>query len=469
MLPGPLCAALTPSRVADLFAAPVAGADCVEVRLDYLEVPAESAQVRWDDLPVPGIATCRGKEQGGRFEGSIEDELQLLERAVENGARFVDIDYRFVRPFDGAEAIGSYHNFERTPEDLEDLLGRVCQTSAQVAKIATMVHSWSDNRRLLALLDRSWPKPVIVIGMGGMGQITRVVGPSRGSALTYASSGTPSAPGQLSVEDLLDTYRFRQVGSETRLIGIVGNPVGHSRSPELHNRAFDDAGLDFVYLKFPVDDVADFTKNAEQLGIVGFSVTIPHKVAIMRYLDGVTKEAAAVGAVNTVYRSNGRWMGDNTDVHGIREALKGFDVKGSNVVILGTGGAARAAVATLDHAGSVTLLSRTKPPGRVEWSRPVNVDRIENYGTYDEDLLINATPVGMTPHAEDSPLSDSIHAEVVFDMVYNPPVTRLLREAEEQGRTTIAGTSMFVAQAARQFEIWTGHPASTEVFSKVLA
>ena len=432
MLPGPLCVALTPSSVADIFAAPISGADCVEARLDYLDDPDESSGVNWADLPVPTIATCRGQAQGGRFAGSIDDECRLLQCAVDNGARFVDIDYRFARSFDGAGVISSYHDFEGTPDDLEVLMDRVCSTSSEVAKIATTVNRWSDNRRLLGLLDRSWPKPVVVIGMGEMGQITRVLGPSRGSALTYASAGMASAPGQLGIRDLLDTYRFRKVGADTRVIGIIGNPVGHSRSPELHNRAFEDAGLDFVYLKFLVDDAGDFAKAFDQIGIVGFSVTIPHKVEIMRYLDGVTREAAAVGAVNTVYRSDGKWMGDNTDVHGIREALKGYDLKGRNVVILGTGGAARAAVAALGDAGSVTLLSRSRPAGSLEWSRSVNVDRIEHYASFREDLLINASPAGMTPNTDASPLSDPIHADTVFDMVYNPARTRLLREAQEQ-------------------------------------
>ena len=464
MFPGPICVALTPSNAAEVFSPVTEGADCIEVRLDYLENPEASDLIEWGDLRAPAIATCRGRRQGGRFAGSIDDELRILERAVSNGARWVDMDFRFARGFPPADVIGSYHDFDSTPEDLEGLLDAVCQSPVAVAKIATFVRSWSDNRRLLKLLGKSWPKPVIVIGMGPMGQITRIIGPSRGSALTYTGVGDGSAPGQLALEELINTYRFREIGRATRFIGIVGNPVDHSESPALHNRAFQAAGLDYVYMKFPVERLDDFFDNAGPIGIKGFSVTIPHKVGVMPYLEQVTAEARTVGAVNTVCLDDGQWKGDNTDVHGIREALKDFDAHGKKVVVLGTGGAARAAVAALDSAESMTVLSRTREAGTLDWSRQVQVDRLENCSRYETDLLVNATPVGMTPDVEATPVSGTIHANVVFDMVYNPPRTRLLRDAEVQGKQVIAGTTMFVAQAARQFEIWTGHPAPESVF-----
>jgi len=260
------------------------------------------------------------------------------------------------------------------------------------------------------------------------------------------------------------TYRFPEIGRSTKLIGIVGNPVNHSQSPDLHNSAFQAAGLNYVYMKFPVEHVGDFFDNAMPIGIEGFSVTIPHKVDVLPYLDELSEEARAVGAVNTVYLDGGKWKGDNTDVYGIREALKGFDAQGKTVVVLGTGGAARAVVAALKSAESVTVLSRTREPGPLDWSRRVNVDRLENYSRYEADLLVNATPVGMTPDLESTPVSGTIHAKLVFDMVYNPQRTRLLRDAAMQGKQVVAGKAMFVAQAARQFEIWTGHPAPEAVF-----
>lgn len=465
MLPGPLCVSLTPSRVADVFSAELDGADCVEVRLDYLTDPEEAFGARWDRLALPVIATCRRVAAGGRFAGSPEDELRILERAVLNGAEWIDVDYRLAREVEGASVIASFHDFDETPPALERLTADVMDAPGSVAKVAVMTSTWQDVARVLDLAGRAWPKPLIAVGMGSVGQMTRVVGPSRGSRLTYASLSEKSAPGQLSVSELLETFRFRSIGPSTRLIGIVGNPVGHSSSPELHNRAIEAAGLDYVYLRFPVASLRDFFGSASHIGIVGFSVTIPHKVEVLDYLDRITPEARAVGAVNTVARVDGQWIGDNTDVHGVRVALKDLDLAGMRVVILGTGGAARAAVAALEEARSVTLLSRTRPPGTEDWAREVRIDRLDRHGAIDADLLINATPVGMSPNVEVSPLEGRIRAAVVFDMIYNPQKTRLLKDAEAQGKRIIPGRTMFLAQAGRQFEIWTGHAASPQVFS----
>jgi 3-dehydroquinate dehydratase/shikimate dehydrogenase len=438
----------------EVFSSDLTGADCVEVRLDYLPNPQESVQVRWDNLPIPVVATCRGKDRGGQFPGTVEEEIRILQYAVENGAKFVDIDYRFARPFPGAQVIASFHDFERTPNDLNSLLERICASSGQIAKLATMAQSWNDNRRLLDLFSREWSKPVIVAGMGDIGQMTRVVAPSRGSFLTYAGlTANASAPGQLTLREMNDVYRFRDVLPSTKLVGIVGNPVGHSLSPDIHNRAFRFLDLDFLYLKLHTSDVKDFFDNARAIGISGFSVTIPHKTAVMPFLDEVSDEAKRVGAVNTVVSRDGKWIGDNTDVHGVKVALAsaGFNHDGKTVVILGAGGAAKAAVAALEGARDIRVLSRKEVP---EASR------------YPCDLLINATPVGMFPYVDATPLRGRIPADVVLDMVYNPPITSLLRSARDQGKTAIQGTTMFLAQAARQFEIWTGHRAPSEIFEE---
>jgi 3-dehydroquinate dehydratase/shikimate dehydrogenase len=454
--PGALCVSLTPRSLEEVFSSDLSGADCVEVRLDYLTNPQDSITVRWDRLPLPVIATCRGKERGGRFEGSIEDELRILQQAASNGAQLVDIDYRYAKPIAGADVISSFHDFEATPEDLPALMGRICESPGQIAKLATTVNTWGDNRRLLDLLSARWPKPVIVIGMGDLAQVTRVIGPSRGSSLTYAGlTPNAAAPGQLSLRDMTDVYRCRRLKPSTKLIGIIGNPLGHSLSPVIHNKAFAAQGLDFVFVKFPTADVKDFFENARALGIEGLSVTIPHKSAVIPFLDHLTPEAAEIGAVNTVSRRDGRWVGDNTDVHGVRAGLAsaGFDPEGKVVVILGTGGASKAAVAAVKGAKRVTLLSRREVPEAAK---------------YPCDLLINATPIGMFPMVDAAPFQGAIPADVVFDMVYNPPITRLLRSSRDQGKTVIQGTTMFLAQAARQFEIWTGHRAPSEIFEEKL-
>jgi 3-dehydroquinate dehydratase/shikimate dehydrogenase len=454
MLSGNLCVSLTGETLQDVFASDISGVDCVEVRLDYLKNPRESLNARWDRFPVPVIATCRGKERGGLFEGSIEEEIRILESAAQNGARWVDIDYRYARPVPNAEVIASYHNFVETPADLAEIAARAFAAGGQIAKVATQVNRWDDNRRLLSLLAAENPKPLIVAGMGDIGQITRIVGPSRGSFLSYAASNRQAAPGQLSVKEMLDTYKFRRIQRSTKLLGILGMPVGHSLSPVLHNRAFAAASLDFAYVKLPAPDIKDFAENARAVGLTGFSVTIPHKVSVMPYLSRITPAATAVGAVNTVSDENDGWVGDNTDVHGVEAALKsvGFDARGKKVVIMGRGGGAKAAVAAVRGAREVAVLSRTE---------------IAEAGRTTCDLLINATPVGMYPNIDASPVDGTIHADVVFDMVYNPATTALLQQAASQNKKTVSGTAMFLAQAARQFEIWTGHPAPAEVYSRL--
>ena len=451
MRSGGLCASLTADSVDELFSANIAGADYIEVRLDHLKDPRQAEHARWDRFPVPVIATCRGVDRGGRFPGSISEEAKILDTAVANGAKFVDIDYQHARKFGAAEVIASYHNFDHTPPDLDSIIEQACAGSAQIAKVATHVNRWADNRRIFEALSRKWDKPLIATGMGELGQITRIAGPSRGGFLSYAFSTRESAPGQISLKEMLDVYKFRRVTKSTKLLGVLGMPVAHSKSPVLHNRAFEKSRLDFVYMKFPANDLDDFFENAPHCGIEGFSVTIPHKVAIIPFLARLGQEASKIGAVNTVSRAPDGWVGDNTDIYGARTALRsaGFKPAGMKVIILGRGGGAKAAEAAVEGAAEVIRLSRAD-------------DMKSN--TFDCDLLINATPVGMFPNVDESLAEGKIDASVVFDMVYNPPVTKLLRDAESQGKTIIRGGIMLAAQAARQFEIWTGRPAPAEVY-----
>ena len=474
LLPRGICASLTPAVLDDVFKSDLRGADSVEIRLDYLDDPFSSLQTSWENLPVPLIAVCRRVERGGRFRGTSQQELDILKAAVRNGAAAVDIDYRDTTVFSGAHVIASYHNFDETPADIERHLALACSSPARIAKVATNVRSWTDNSRLLKLMGQDWQRPVIISGMGEVGQITRLIGPSRGSFLSYATTLQPSnqaaAPGQISVAEMLDVYGFRRISRETKLIGIVGNPLGHSLSPLLHNRAFRKAGLNFAYLKLPAPDLWDFFGTASAIGIQGISITMPYKVEAMKFAAVLSPDARQVGAINTLVNVGGEWVGHNTDIDGIRAALASvnYSVTGKRVVILGTGGAARAAVAALGGAAEVTILSRTHrtKTGWPTWPKHVEFGLMENAGKHQCDLLINASPVGMYPAVEASPLPGAIPADVVFDMVYNPSMTALLKSAKAQGKTIISGTTMFLAQAARQFELWTGTPATPELYSE---
>jgi 3-dehydroquinate dehydratase/shikimate dehydrogenase len=473
LLPRGICASLTPAVLDDVFKSDLTGADSVEIRLDFLNDPFSSINASWSNLPVPLIAVCRREERGGRFKGTTQEELDILKAAVRNGAAAVDIDYRDTQIFSGAQVIASYHNFDETPADIDRHLALACDSPARIAKVATNVRSWTDNGRLLKLMEHDWPRPVIISGMGELGQITRLIGPSRGSFLAYATTRQPSslvaAPGQLSVSDMLEVYGFRRISRDTRLIGIVGSPLGHSLSPLLHNRAFKKTGLNFAYLKLPAPDLWDFFGNATAIGIHGISITMPYKITAMKFAATVSAGAREVGAINTIVNVDGEWVGHNTDIDGVRAALASanFSAAGKRIVILGTGGAARAAVAALSGAKKIVILSRSPRAneGVPAWPGHLEFDLLQNLGKHECDLLINATPVGMPPAVDATPVSGPIPADFVFDMVYNPPMTRLLKDAKCQGKTIISGTTMFLAQAARQFEIWTGQPAPSEVFT----
>lgn len=461
MFPGPVCLSFAPRKLQEVLEASAEGADCIEVRLDYLEDVREVHGFRWDRLAKPAIATCRGTAFGGRFDGSSADEVALLDNALARGAAWIDVDYRLTAELrDPGRAIASFHSFEETPANLEAILREARGQRTAAVKIATTCNTWRDVRALMDLLRQPGDPPLIIAGMGEIGQLTRILGPAHGSALTFVSPGTSdalkTAPGQLTIEELLTTFRFRKLRQSTRVFGVLGFPVSHSLSPQIQNRGFDQTDFDGVYVRLPAPDLDDFFQNARSLGIEGLSVTIPHKTAVLKFLSDLTPEAREVGAVNTVFTSGGQWHGDNTDVEGVREAFRSvlFDPAGKTIVILGSGGAARAAAAASKQARDVIVLSRRTPHG--DWPGRVRFDRLDRVAAYRSDLLINATPVGM--HGSGTPVHGSIPTDIVFDMVYTPAFTPLLRDAMDQGKLLIRGTTMFLAQAARQFQRWTGHP-----------
>jgi shikimate dehydrogenase len=253
------------------------------------------------------------------------------------------------------------------------------------------------------------------------------------------------------------------------VFGLVGRPVGHSVSPAMHNAAFDATLVDAVYVPFAARDVADFKIFAEALGVAGASITTPFKPAILREADQADEPARQCGAANTLLIDDGRWVARNADIDGFLRPLdaRGIELRGARCAVLGTGGAARAVVVALTERGArVTVYGRREDgarevaglgqgcAARVGHPRP---------GTF--DLLVNATPVGMWPEVDASAVEPSVLSEggIVYDLVYNPEKTVLLRQAEAAGCAVIPGLEMLIAQAGRQFEWWTGIQAPREV------
>jgi shikimate dehydrogenase len=276
------------------------------------------------------------------------------------------------------------------------------------------------------------------------------------------------------------------ISASTTLCAVIGNPVGHSLSPEIHNAAFRHLNLDWVYTAFRVEDLPHAIAGIRALGIRGVSVTIPHKVAVLPLLDSLEETAAGIGAVNTIVNTRGRLHGINTDGPGALRALAGagYDPAGASVLILGSGGAARAIAFTLAmHAAPERLAIAGIVPGELaalcaDIAAATSVSPVpvaittENLreAVVGARIIINCTPLGMHPQADDSPLPEGLlgSSHVVFDIVYNPLTTKLLKDAQSQGAHVICGIEMFLNQACLQFEHWTGRPAPAGVMREVL-
>jgi 3-dehydroquinate dehydratase/shikimate dehydrogenase len=460
------------------------GEGFLEWRLDYLDNPAKGAEaIRGfiDEFPdTVVLATCRRHQNHGKFNGSIEEQLAILDLAVQNGAQAVDVEIETAEPAHDrlallrgrAQVIVSYHNFEATPP-MDTVVDRMLKVQADAYKIVTTARKPSDNVRVLSAARGLPRQHVVVLAMGELGFPTRVLAPVFGSVYTYAApifvGGT--AAGQVSARQLRHLYRVDKLTKTARIYGVIADPIRHSISPAVHNRAFQSRRIDAVYLPFLVSPVylRDFFSMASKMPLGGFSVTIPHKQRILRYLDTVDPLARRIGAVNTVWRKGGKWRGSNTDAAGVTEPLSRLiRLRNASVLIVGNGGAARGAACALYDAGAkITLVGRNIDRVRA-LSKVCGADTVsrDQLGGRHFDAIVHATPLGMFPHVNECFFNGNIPGEIIFDMVYNPLETELLRRAKEQGKTVIPGLDMFLEQAVRQFEIWTGETAPRAAMQK---
>jgi 3-dehydroquinate dehydratase / shikimate dehydrogenase len=461
-----------------------AGESFFEFRLDYLAAPEQGVAIIRKFLAAHPecciLATCRRHQNHGKFNGSVEDQIRVLDAALDAGARAVDVEIesaenalaRLEALRGKGQLVLSYHNYDGTPSP-ESIVRRMLRIPADGYKIVTTARKPSDNSRILAITKSHPRTPLIILAMGEIGFPTRVLGTAWGGMFTYAapnaSDGTAS--GQVSARVLRHLYRAEKFSRAAKIYGVVADPVRHSISPAVHNRAFQSLRLDAVYLPFLVQppQLKDFFTLAEALPIAGFSVTIPHKQRILRYLDVVDPLARRIGAVNTVWKKAGKWRGANTDADAVTVPLsRKLRLSKSSVLVVGNGGAARSAAYALVGSGAkVSIVGRN--PDRVRsLARACGAESLlrEQVNGRKFDALVHATPLGMLPNTDACFFPGPLPAELVFDMVYNPLETTLLRHAASQGLTVISGLQMFLEQATRQFEIWTGAPAPRSVMEK---
>jgi 3-dehydroquinate dehydratase/shikimate dehydrogenase len=455
----------------------------VELRLDWLsnsrEIDRLLTRLRVNRKTSCVIATLRRRGAGGKYSGNLREQMVRLRRAAEAGCAWCDVEVETAEQLSGdalqelrrtgARVMNSFHDFRGTPRNLDAVVRRLERCSSDAIKIAAQSRTIGDSLRVLKTAQRR--RNAVAVPMGETGLPGRVLALRAGSALAYAAADQATAPGQLSLAHMREMYRAEKLDRQTRVYGVIGNPIAHSLSPLMHNAAFIARHVNAVLLPFVVDDLKDFLAACPEFGVKGFAVTLPHKQKIILHLDGCDPLAARIGAVNTVVvRGDGGLYGYNTDYVGVLRALSSrMQLKGSRVLLLGAGGAARAAAFALVEAGAIVCICARRETQAHALAHAAGCEAIVRRNLKREffDAIINATPLGM--HRRDAiPLHASeLNCRVVMDMIYRPMRTKLLAMAARRGIETVSGAEMFIAQGIAQWEIWMGERAPAEIMRRV--
>jgi 3-dehydroquinate dehydratase / shikimate dehydrogenase len=450
----------------------------LEFRLDYLIQPATALPKLRHFLELHPeatvIATCRRAVNGGKFKGSVQAQLDILVKAADSGFQLVDIEIQSAQELkrdqftDLKNRVGvilSFHDFKSTKK-LEEQFAGMHELPADFYKVVTTATNLYDNVTMMKFLQaHSGKHEMVGLCMGEQGIISRVLGVRAGSVFTFgaAAEGEETAPGQVTLSDLRDTYRIETVEASTQVYGVAGDPVSQSLSPIMMNAAFRRETVNAVFLALHAKNLKDLLACANDIPIRGMSITMPYKEAIVEALSNSDPLTRQIGACNTVVRSaEGKLYGFNTDVAGIVTPLEQrMHLAGKRILVVGAGGAARAAVFGLrGREAEVFVVNRTpeKAQSLARQAKAKYVKRAD-LAKLSFDVIINATPLGMNGKGQ-LPLDEKeLNTHYVFDLVYTPAETKLIKLAKAKGLQVIPGLEMFVQQGARQFEIWTGKPA----------
>ncbi len=463
------------------------GAKLVELRLDYINGQVNLKRLL-PDRPGPVIVTLRRPQDGGKYSGSEEERRMLLRTAIAEGVEYVDLEEdaaAAIPRYGKTKRIISLHDFRKTPDNLEEIHSRLAALDADIIKLATLANHPHDNLRMLRLVQTS-AIPTVGLCMGDIGVPSRVLSGRYGSPFTYATfhHERALAPGQLSFEQMRDVYRYDAINAETEVYGVIGDPIGHSLSPLIHNTAFAALGMNKVYLPFriPREDLPSFLDDARELGVKGLSVTIPHKEAVLKRVTKVDGAIRGVGAANTLLLEGDQLAGYNTDYRAAMDSLaaalvesgntKPEDLSGKVALVLGAGGAAKAIAFGLHRRGAeVVVASRTRD--RADRLADALSVKAVDWGARHNfwvDILINCTPVGMHPNVDETPYDKHYlkPSMLVFDTVYNPESTLLVKDARARSCTVITGVEMFIRQAALQFKLFTDQEPPADLMRDVL-
>jgi len=489
-----------------------AGAEILELRTDYLEnltidlvknliAEAKSAAPQ----PLPIIVTCRDEKQGGARAYTEQLRIEILAEAVRSGCDFIDCEYDNFLSAEVQEKIKaalanisktrlilSAHDFKSRFQDIRRLYHDILTVyPAAIPKLVYTANHINDCFEAFDLLANSSGQR-IVFCMGAAGLVSRIIAKKLDSFVTFASINeeAATAPGQLTIEQLKGLYRCDSIDSDTELFGVIADPVGHSLSPAIHNACFADMNMNKLYLPLLVkggrNEFDEFLNNVilrEWLNFKGFSVTIPHKQNALNFVKAkagfIEPLAEKIGAVNTlVIGTDGKLAAYNTDYAAALDAITSTmgitraDLKDLPVAVIGAGGVARAIVAGLSDAGAkIKIYNRTvKKAEKLAAEFSCDFAGLDNLPNVEAKLLINCTSIGMYPNIDQTPLSKAYIKKdmVVFDTVYNPAETLLLKQAKQAGAETIDGLSMFINQALAQFKLFTGQSANSDIMRKTI-
>jgi 3-dehydroquinate dehydratase/shikimate dehydrogenase len=481
------------------------GARFIELRLDLLRHLPDFKRLL-ADKPCPFMAAIRRKEDGGLWGRPEEARRTLLRHAIAAGFDWVDLETDVIDAiprFGSVRRVVSYHNFREVPDDLDEIYQRMCRQDADVIKVAVRAQHPVDNVRILRLLQRA-THPTVAFCMGDIGLPSRILGGRCGAPFTYAAFNKERtlAPGLPSFDDVVKLYRYRDIDANTQVFGLVGDPVAHSLSPLIHNRSFRQLGINAVYLPFRVarGDLAGYLRALGQVPVRGFSVTIPHKEEAVTLAARCDAASERVGAANTLVRDDeGGLAAWNTDYQAVVETLRANMVSfaglatsqnpgstgittelppppagvlhNKSVLVLGAGGIARAVVYALAREGAAVAVSNRTTERAARLAGDAGCRHVEwaNRHNMLADVVVNCTSVGMHPDIDESPLHVSVlkPGMVVFDTVYNPETTLLVKDARSRGCNVITGVELFVRQAALQFKLFTGREAPVQLMRQV--
>ena len=463
------------------------GAQLVELRLDYIG-RAISLKRLLADRPTPVVITARRRDpDGGRWLKSEDERLTVLRSAIAAGVDYVDIEADVasqIPRYGTTKRIISYHSFEETPDNLEELHAAMADEDADIVKIATMANSFKDNLRMMDLVKNA-KIPTIGICMGEMGMITRIMADRLGSPFTYATfkKSKKMAPGLLEWKEMQTLYRYDEIDKDTVIFGVVADPVAHSYSPLIHNTAFEHENINARYLPFriPAEDLSTFVDHCKEMGVEGLSVTIPHKEKALDQCTQAESSVTGIGAVNTMVFQDNEILGYNTDYRAAMDCIEELfnieratesSMRGLTALVLGAGGVSRAIAWGLKQRScEVLIASRTMERSQI-LATELGCRAVEWANRHEEqiNLLVNGTPVGMHPDVDNSPYDASHLSQfvAVFDTVYNPENTLLIKQAKKADCRIITGVDMFVRQAAYQFKLFTGKDAPVPLMRKTI-